>query len=218
MFNFVVLPATAWQGSVPNAVRSAVLSVFFVPELLAQTPLPDTISSKQLETVVIQATRANAKSPVPHSNFSAEKIARQSHAQDVPYLLSAVPSLVETSDGGTGTGYTGLRIRGSDPTRVNVTINGVPLNDAESQIVYWVDLPDLAASASEIQVQRGVGTSTNGAGAFGASVNLDLSKVESEQFATVTNTLGSFGTRKHSVQIGTGLLGKLAFTARVSGI
>ncbi|MFN0173067.1 MAG: TonB-dependent receptor [Saprospiraceae bacterium] len=169
--------------------------------------------------MVVQATRTASKSPVPHSNFTAEKIARQYHAQDIPYLLSAVPSLVETSDGGAGTGYTGLRIRGSDPTRINVTINGLPLNDAESQGVFWVDLPDLAASTSEIQVQRGVGTSTNGAGAFGASVNLDLSKIETERFATVSNTLGSFGTRKHSLLIGTGLLdGKVALTARVSGV
>jgi len=169
--------------------------------------------------MVVQATRTDSKSPVPHSNFTAEKLAKQYHAQDIPYLLSAVPSLVETSDGGTGTGYTGLRIRGSDPTRINVTINGLPLNDAESQGVFWVDLPDLAASASEIQVQRGVGTSTNGAGAFGASVNLDISKVETEHFASVSSTLGSFGTRKHSLQVGTGLLGgKVAFTARVSGV
>ncbi|MBC7777280.1 MAG: TonB-dependent receptor plug domain-containing protein [Phycisphaerae bacterium] len=176
----------------------------------------------QLTEVVVQATRADAKSPVPHSNFSAEKIAQQYHAQDIPYLLSAVPSLVETSDGGVGTGYTGLRIRGSDPTRINVTINGIPFNDAESQGVYWVDLPDLASSAAEIQVQRGVGTSTNGAGAFGASVNLNLSNIEGERFATLSNTIGSFGTRKHSLQVGTGLMGtgqgKMAFTARASNI
>lgn len=105
------------------------------------------LSTAQLPEFVVQATRASAQSPVPHSNLTAEKIAQHYHAQDIPYLLSAVPSLVETSDGGIGTGYTGLRIRGSDPTRVNVTINGVPLNDAESQGVFWVDLPDLASSA-----------------------------------------------------------------------
>ncbi|MDO8367176.1 MAG: TonB-dependent receptor [Saprospiraceae bacterium] len=172
-----------------------------------------------LSEVVVQATRTDPKSPVPHSNFSAEKIASQYHAQDIPYLLSSVPSLVETSDGGIGTGYTGLRIRGSDPTRINVTINGLPLNDAESQGLFWVDLPDLATSAVEIQVQRGVGASTNGAGAFGASVNLNLSKVENDRFASVSNTLGSFGTRKHSLVVGTGLLNDhVAFTARVSGV
>ncbi len=103
-------------------------------------------------------------------------------AQDIPMLLSSVPSLVENSDAGAGVGYTGLRIRGSDPTQVNVTINGIPFNDAESQGVFWVNLPDLAASAAEIQVQRGVGTSSNGAGAFGATVNIDLSKVDSGPF------------------------------------
>lgn len=176
-------------------------------------------TNHQLSEVVVQATRTNAQSPIPHSNFSAEKLAKQYQAQDVPYLLSSVPSLVETSDGGVGTGYTGLRIRGSDGTRTNVTINGIPLNDTESQIVYWVNLPDLAASASEIQVQRGVGASTNGAGAFGATINLDLSKIENERFASLTNTLGSFGTRKHALSLGTGLIGgKVAFTARVSGV
>lgn len=186
--------------------------------LIAQqtTPLPDSI---ELQPVVIQATRTGVNSPVPHTNLSAEKLAKGYHAQDVPFLLSGTPSVVESSDAGTGIGYTGMRIRGSDPTRINVTINGVPLNDAESQGVFWVDLPDLAASAAEIQVQRGVGTSTNGAGAFGATVNLDLSRIQPEPFATVTNSLGSFGTRKHSAYVGTGLLnGKIAFTGRLSQI
>jgi iron complex outermembrane receptor protein len=182
----------------------------------AQNRPPDSI---MLRTVVIQTTRAGAKNPVPHTNMSAEEIAAVYQAQDVPFLLSGVPSLVETSDAGSGVGYTGLRIRGSDPTRINVTLNGIPLNDAESQGVYWVDLPDLAASAAEIQVQRGVGTSTNGAGAFGATVNLDLSRVAPEPFVAITNTAGSFATRKHSAYLGTGLInGKLAFSGRLSNI
>ncbi len=168
---------------------------------------------------MIQATRAEATNPVPHTNLSAATIAKTYQAQDIPFLLTGVPSLVETSDAGGGVGYTGLRIRGSDPTRVNVTINGVPINDAESQGMYWVDLPDLAASAAEIQVQRGVGTSTNGAGAFGATVNVDLSRVEAEPFASITNSVGSFGTHKHSAYLGTGLLArKLVFTGRLSTI
>lgn len=196
------------------------LALFFIPALYGQTGLQLSDSSQfQLKEVVVQATRANENSPVPHSNFSAAVLNRQYHAQDVPFLLSSVPSLVETSDGGAGVGYTGLRIRGSDPTRINVTINGIPFNDTESQGVFWVDLPDLASSAAEIQVQRGVGTSTNGAGAFGASVNLDLSKIEPERFARISNTIGSFGTRKHSVMVGTGLLdNKWSFSARVSSI
>lgn len=176
-------------------------------------------SQIQLAEFVVQATRANKNSPVPHTNLTAKQIAKEYHAQDVPFLLAGLPSVVETSDGGVGIGYTGLRIRGSDPTRINVTINGLPLNDAESQGVFWVDLPDLAASASEIQVQRGLGTSTNGAGAFGATLNLDLSKVPTERFAILSNTIGAFGTRKHALQIGTGLLGdRLAFSARFSNI
>ncbi len=184
--------------------------------LFSQNKIPDSIA---LKTVVIQTTRADAKNPVPHTNISAEKIAQSYHAQDVPFLLTGVPSLVETSDAGAGVGYTGLRIRGSDPTRVNVTINGVPLNDAESQGMFWVDLPDLAASAAEIQVQRGVGTSTNGAGAFGATVNLDLSRVEPEPFAVLTTSQGSFATQKYSAYVSTGLLKeKFAFSGRVSNI
>ncbi|MBL7776212.1 MAG: TonB-dependent receptor, partial [Saprospiraceae bacterium] len=172
-----------------------------------------------LQTVVIQATRTGANSPVPHNNFSSGKITQLLQAQDVPFWLSSTPSLVESSDAGTGIGYTGMRIRGSDPTRINVTINGIPLNDAESQGVFWVDLPDLASSAAEIQVQRGVGVSTNGAGAFGATVNLDISRVQAEPFAVISNTLGSFNTRRHSIYTGTGLLGgKLAFSGRLSHI
>ncbi len=188
----------------------------FNSALFGQNKVPDSIL---LKTVVIQSTRVNARTPVPHNNYDAQQIAQSYQAQDIPYLLSNVPSLVESSDAGTGTGYTGLRIRGSDPTRINVTLNGIPLNDAESQIMYWVDLPDLAASAAEIQVQRGVGASTNGAGAFGATVNVDLSRVEAEPFADVSNTLGSFGTRKHSACVGTGLLnGRFAFSGRLSAI
>lgn len=173
----------------------------------------------ELETVVIQSTRVGSGHPSPHTNLNAEKIGKMYQAQDIPMLLSGVPSLVENSDAGAGVGYTGLRIRGSDPTRVNITINGVPFNDAESQGVFWVNLPDLAASAAEIQVQRGVGTSSNGAGAFGATVNLDLSKVEAVPFTVLTNTFGSFATRKHSAYLGTGLIGgKLAFTGRISTI
>lgn len=173
----------------------------------------------RLKTVVIQATRVNKNNPVPHTNLLAAEIAKTYHAQDVPYLLSQVPSLVENSDAGTGIGYTGMRIRGSDPTRINVTINGIPLNDAESQAVYWVNLPDLAASAAEIQVQRGVGTSTNGAGAFGASVNLDLSRVTPDPFVSLTNTMGAFRTLKHSLYAGTGLIqGKFSLNGRISTV
>ena len=192
--------------------------IFFAADLFAQKTTPQ-LDSAVLKTVVIQATRTGSNSPVPHNNFSDAQLEKIYQTQDVPFLLTSVPSLVETSDAGTGVGYTGMRIRGSDPTRINVTLNGVPLNDAESQGLFWVDLPDLAASAAEIQVQRGVGSSTNGAGAFGATVNLDLSKINAAPFAVLTNSLGSFSTRKHAIQVGTGLLGgKFAFTGRLSQI
>ena len=178
------------------------------------------LDSVTLNAVVIQSTRTNAQSPVPHNNLDEKEIGRSYQAQDIPFLLSGVPSVVETSDAGAGVGYTGLRIRGSDPTRINITLNGVPLNDSESQGVFWVNLPDLAASATEIQVQRGVGSSTNGAGSFGATVNLDLSKISNQPFTSLTNTIGSFGLRKHSLQFGTGALGggKISFTGRLSQI
>lgn len=177
------------------------------------------ISADTLEAVLIQTTRAGRDAPVPHVNVRADAIRRVYHAQDIPYLLASTPSLVETSDAGTGIGYTGMRIRGTDPTRINVTINGVPLNDAESQGVFWVNMPDLAASATEIQVQRGVGTSTNGAGAFGATVNIDLSGIETEPGAEVAATLGSFNTQKVSARVHTGLLGnRFAFAGRLSSI
>lgn len=195
---------------------SLFLLLFYTFSLIGQ-PLSD---SAVLTPVVIQATRAGSNSSVPHTNIKAEAISRSYQAQDIPFLLSGVPSLIETSDAGAGVGYTGLRIRGSDPTRVNVTINGVPLNDAESQAVYWVNLPDLAASAKEIQVQRGVGSSTNGAGAFGATVNLDLSGVTQEPEAALVNSVGSYGLRKHSLSLNSGLFAqkRLSFSARLSQI
>ncbi len=178
--------------------------------------MPDSV---RLNTVVIQSTRVDIRTPVPHTNLSAEQIASTLHAQDIPFLLAATPSLVENSDAGTGIGYTGMRIRGSDPTRINVTLNGIPLNDAESQGLFWVNLPDLAASAAEIQVQRGVGSSTNGAGAFGATVNVDLSRVQAAPFATLSSTVGSFQTWKQSAYVGTGLINnRWAFTGRLSGV
>ena len=190
----------------------------FAPLVLSSPLFSQTPDSASLREVVVQATRAGARTPVPHNNFKAEAILKTLHTQDVPYLLSATPSLVESSDGGTGTGYTGMRIRGSDQSRINVTINGVPLNDAESQSVFWVNLPDLAASASEIQVQRGVGSSTNGAGAFGATVNLDLTRVVTDPSASVAVSAGSFNTRRLSAQLHSGLLGRWAFSGRASAI
>ncbi|HMQ48261.1 MAG TPA: TonB-dependent receptor [Saprospiraceae bacterium] len=164
--------------------------------------------SFQMQGVVVKSTRAGAKTPMTYVNLSDEEIQRNNLGQDVPFLLRWTPSVIVNSDAGTGIGYTGIRIRGTDPTRINVTINGIPLNDAESQGVFWVDLPDFASSTSDIQIQRGVGTSTNGAGAFGASINLNTSDLKPEPYAELNTSIGSFNTFKGNLVFGTGLLNK----------
>lgn len=158
------------------------------------------------DAVVVRATRATSKTPTTYSDLGQEEINKHNFGQDVPFLLNWTPSAVTTSDAGTGIGYTGIRIRGSDPTRINVTINGIPYNDAESSGTFWVNIPDIASSAESIQIQRGVGTSTNGAGAFGATLNLQTIARHDEAYATLNNAFGSFNTRKHSLSFGTGLL------------
>ena len=159
------------------------------------------------EEVIVTATRAGSKTPVAFSDMDREEIVSRNFGQDVPYLLSSSPSLVTSSDAGHGIGYTSMRIRGTDANRINVTINGIPLNDAESHSVYWVDLPDVAASTDNIQIQRGVGTSTNGAAAFGASINFQTHKLEKEPYAIYEGSLGSFNTFRNSISAGTGLIG-----------
>lgn len=158
------------------------------------------------EEVIVTATRAGTRTPVAFSDMDREQIVSRNFGQDIPYLLSSSPSLVNSSDAGHGIGYTSMRIRGTDANRINVTINGIPLNDAESHSVYWVDLPDLAASTDNIQIQRGVGTSTNGAAAFGASINLQTHKLEKEPYAIYEGALGSFKTYRNSISAGSGLI------------
>ena len=159
------------------------------------------------EEAIVTATRAGAATPVAYSELEQEQITNRNFGQDVPFLLNTTPSLVTSSDAGHGIGYTSMRIRGTDANRINVTINGIPLNDAESHAVYWVDLPDIATSIDNIQIQRGVGTSTNGAAAFGASINFQTRKLEKEPYALYDGTIGSFHTMRHSISAGTGLLG-----------
>ena len=172
-----------------------------------------------IPAVEINGNWVNEKTPITFTNLDADEIKERNLGQDVPYLLRWTPSAVVTSDAGTGIGYTGIRIRGSDPTRTNVSINGIPLNDSESQGVFWVDLPDFATSASQIQIQRGVGTSTNGAGAFGATINLNTNKVNAKPFLEINNSVGSFGTLKHNITGSTGLLNnKFTFDGRLSRI
>jgi len=171
------------------------------------------------DDVVISATRAGARAPFAYSNVDKLALEKLGTASDMPYLLTLTPSFVETSEAGNGVGYTSMRIRGTDASRINVTIDGIPLNDPESQQVFWVDLPDLSSSVDNIQVQRGVGTSTNGAGAFGASVNIQTRGVENEPFALVNSSAGSFRTFRNSISAGTGLIkDRFAFQMRFSDI
>ena len=196
------------------------LSLFWVPFLaMAQTPTDSIQIKKELDEVNVNALRASEKTPMTFTNLSEEEIDQQNLGQDLPYLLSTMPSLVTTSDAGAGVGYTGFRVRGSDPTRVNVTINGIPLNDSESQGVWWVNMPDFASSIENIQIQRGVGSSTNGASAFGATINLKTDGLNTKAYALSNNTVGSFKTLKNNVEFGTGLLnGKFTFDGRLSRI
>jgi len=171
------------------------------------------------EEVFVNATRAGEHTPMSYSTVTKEEITKANIAQDIPYILNNTPSLVVSSDAGTGIGYTNINIRGTDVKRINVTIDGIPVNDAESHGVWWVDLPDMASSADNIQVQRGVGTSTNGAGAFGATINFQTSSLHQEPYAEVNSSYGSFNTSKNTVSFGTGLIDKkFAVDARLSKI
>ena len=182
--------------------------------------LQDTISLSQLlEEVQVKSVNAGEKTPVSYTNLSEEEIDKSNLGQDLPYLISLTPSLVSSSDAGAGIGYTYMTIRGSDASRINVTINGIPLNDSESQGVWWVNMPDFTSSVSNIQIQRGVGTSTNGGSAFGATVNLQTNGLKKKKYFTTSNTLGSFNTLKNNIEFGTGLLvNNLSFDGRISKI
>lgn len=170
-----------------------------------------------LDEVLVSSTRADIHSAMAYSVIDKKALEKQNLGQDLPYLLNQLPSVVTTSDAGAGVGYTGLRIRGSDASRVNVTINGVPVNDAESQGTYWVDLPDIVSSIDNIQVQRGVGSSSNGAGAFGGSLNIETSKLQLKPYGIYDGSAGSFSTYKTTIQAGTGLMNEhVAFDLRLS--
>jgi len=171
------------------------------------------------ELVVVTALRATEKMPITFSKMDRLEIRKQNFGQDMPFVLNFTPSVVTTSDAGSGIGYTGIRIRGSDATRINVTINGIPYNDSESQGVFWVDIPDIASSTQDIQIQRGVGTSANGVGAFGASINLQTNTLRDRHYAEWIQSGGSFGTRRTTLGAGTGLIGgKFSFDGRVSSV
>ncbi len=187
--------------------------------LQAQEKLQDTTKIQALEQVYLNGVRVAADSPITHSNLTKQDLAKRNLGQDIPVLLNYLPGVVTTSDAGAGVGYTGIRVRGSDATRVNVTINGIPYNDSESQGTFWVNLPDFASSIESLQLQRGVGSSTNGSGSFGASLNIDTDRSSKDAYAQIANSYGSFDTRKHSVKFSTGLLNdRVEISGRVSNI
>lgn len=174
----------------------------------AQQQPTDSLEGKKvvLDEVFVSAVRVTKESPVTFSNLTKEQIKPRNLGQDIPILMNFLPSVVTTSDAGAGVGYTGIRVRGSDATRVNVTINGIPYNDAESQGTFWVNMPDFASSTQSLQLQRGVGTSTNGAAAFGASLNLLTDGFSEEAFAQISSSVGSFNTLRNNFKFSTGLL------------
>lgn len=179
----------------------------------------DSLSTITLEEVKLTGIKAKDNTPVTFTNVSKKDIASRNLGQDIPILLNYLPAVVTTSDAGAGIGYTGIRVRGSDATRVNVTLNGIPYNDAESQGTFWVNLPDFASSVEQIQLQRGVGTSTNGSAAFGASLNVETSGIQQNAFSSLSSSLGSFNTFKNTFQFSTGMLNDhFSFSGRLSKI
>lgn len=184
-----------------------------------QSAVSDSLWNVNLQEVEVISTRATRTTPVAFTNIGKEELQKQNLGQDLPYLLSMIPSAISTSDAGAGIGYTSIRVRGTDGTRINVTANGIPINDAESHTVFWVNLPDFASSVKDMQVQRGAGTSTNGAGAFGASINMQTGELVAEPSMSFNGSYGSFNTHKETLKLGTGLINDhWSFDARLSNI
>lgn len=174
---------------------------------------------EELNEVLVSSVRVKADSPITHSNLNKKEIKQRNLGQDIPSLMNYIPSVVTTTDAGNGVGYSGIRVRGSDASRVNVTINGIPYNDQESQVSFWVNLPDFASTTQNLQLQRGVGTSTNGSGAFGASLNILTEAASSEASGSLANSYGSFNTRKHTLKYSTGMLdSNIEISGRLSQI
>ncbi len=174
--------------------------------VFSQEKQQDSTKIQTLDEVLVNAVRVNADSPITHSNVTKETLEKRNLVQDLPILLNFLPSVVTTSDAGSGVGYTGIRVRGVSAQSTNVTVNGIPYNDAESLGTFWVDLPDFASSVESLQLQRGVGTSTNGSGAFGASINILTDAISEKANAEISNAFGSYNTRKHNVKFSTGTL------------
>jgi len=182
--------------------------IAFTLGLSAQETQKDSLEGKKiaLDEVFVSAIRATKESPVTFTNLTKEELKPRNLGQDIPILLNYMPAVVTTSDAGAGVGYTGIRVRGSDATRVNVTINGIPYNDSESHGTFWVNMPDFASSTESLQLQRGVGTSTNGAGAFGASLNIATDGISDDAYGQISSSIGSFNTLRNNLKFSTGLL------------
>ncbi|MFD1017261.1 TonB-dependent receptor [Winogradskyella rapida] len=187
--------------------------------IYAQEKTQDSTKIEKLDEVLVKAVRVDAKSPITHSNVSKEDLAKRNLGQDIPVLLNFLPSVVTTTDAGAGVGYTGIRVRGISSQSTNVTINGIPYNDAESLGTFWVNLGDIASSTESLQLQRGVGTSTNGSGAFGASINVLTDAISKTSSGEISNSFGSYNTRKHTVKFSTGLMNDhIEIAGRLSNI
>ena len=197
----------------------AFLAVSYTPLIAQDSQTQDSTATQNLDEVLVKAVRVQPNAPITHSNFTKNDIAKRNLGQDIPVLLNYLPSVVSSSDAGAGIGYTYLRVRGSDASRINVTINGIPYNDPESQGTFWVNLGDFASSVESLQLQRGVGTSTNGSGAFGASLNILTDKISKTPFWEVSNSIGSFDTRKNTTKFSTGIMDEhVEISGRVSRI
>lgn len=212
LYMLIGLSATGYQlAASPDAASSRKKDAYEVS--------PDSLNHIQLEELVVSSTRAGSKTPVSYSNISALDIKKQNVARNIPAILQSTPSLVSFTEDGLGVGNTYFRIRGTDATRINVTLNGMPLNNPESQEVFWVNLPDLSNSLQNIQIQRGVGTSTNGSAAFGASISLQTTGARSESYGEASTAVGSYGTFLSHIAAGTGILENgLSLDARFSRV
>lgn len=179
----------------------------------------DSVKTVALQEVQVLSTRAGETTPITHTDISKSQIKSMNYGKDVPFILSLTPSVTTTSDAGNGIGYTSIRVRGTDPTRINITANGVPINDSESSNVYWTNMPDFASSVESMQIQRGVGTSTNGAGAFGATINMQTENIGVKPFGGIDLSAGSYGSHKETFRFGTGLInGHWGFQGRLSNV
>ena len=188
--------------------KETLMAMMLATMMAASAEETDTLKSVVLQNVQVVSTRATSKTPVAFTDMDREQLKAVNHGQDIPYLLSLTPSVTMTSDAGNGIGYTSLRIRGTDPSRINITANGIPMNDAESAQLYWVNMGDFASSVQSMQIQRGVGTSTNGAGAFGATLNMQTESIGLQPYVGLDVSGGSYYSHKETLRFGTGLIGK----------